>query len=100
MQIKKKPTDHRQGTFTAIADLIHQLTQEDKTEEDMLETIREIRNFDVTTIGDLYLTSGGRIVIDKGYGEYFTEGDKKLFTLKELKSGIKLQDFKNKICSL
>lgn len=53
--------------------------------------------------GDLYLTSGGRIVLDDGWGEtYIHEGekfsvDRKLFSLTELTDGIKLGDFLKRI---
>lgn len=52
--------------------------------------------------GTLYLTSGGRFVLDKGWGEYFAKawGDKPMFTLSELTSGIKKKVFINKIIKL
>ena len=79
-------TEHREGTLIAFVDLIHELTDleygKDKElpEDDRIEKcskiLRKIRSFDITTIGDLYLTNGGRIVLDKGYGEYFGEGER------------------------
>lgn len=105
MKLKKECTGHRQGTIAGIADWINEITtvqyDEELTEEQKqikIDTlIREMRIFDITTIGDLYFTSGRRIVLDKGYGEYFTDGDIKLFTLEQLKSGIHLEEFRNKI---
>lgn len=55
--------------------------------------IQELHEWNITQIGDLYWTSGGRIVLDKGYGEYFNEGDKKLFTLEELTVGMDADKF-------
>jgi hypothetical protein len=86
--------NHRQGTMIAMIDLIQEMINTED-EDRMLELKHEIRKFDVTTIGDLYLTTGGRIVLDKGYGEYFTKGDKKIFTLQELTSGMKYGVFMN-----
>jgi len=41
--------------------------------------------------GSLWLTSGGRVVLDNHNGEYFEEPyDKRLMTKAELKSGIKV----------
>jgi len=51
--------------------------------------------------GILYLTSGGRIVQDCGWGEYFTQPyDKPLFTLDELRRGITPKEFIKKIIEL
>ncbi len=55
--------------------------------------MRELRSFDVTEIGNLYLTSGGRVVLDRGYGEYFNKSDKVIFTLEELMSGMPYEKF-------
>lgn len=117
---RKKPEDSRYGTMIRFIDAVQSLVmlQYDKElllpqrEGDymsieynpkviakMLEIMKELRTFDVTTIGDLYLTTGGRIVLDKGCGEYFTKGDRKIYTLKELTTGIQFKDFKDKINS-
>ena len=42
-------------------------------------------------------TSGGRIVLDKGYGEYFNSSDKKLFSLEELIRGMDAEKFIKKL---
>jgi len=99
--------NHREGTLIAFMDLVHELTDmdfsskgditEDQKTMKRDEIIKKIRIFDITTIGNLYLTSGGRIVLDNGYGEYFTEADQLLFTPEELKSGIKLNKFMEKL---
>lgn len=47
--------------------------------------------------GDLYFTTGGRIVLDKGYGEYFTKGDKVLFTRDELHTGVSAEKFLERV---
>jgi hypothetical protein len=103
-------TKHRDGTLIAFVDLIHEITdithgdgqdlKDDVKADKFNEITGKIRSFDITTIGDLYLTSGGRIVLDKGYGEYFDAGDKKLFTLKELKSGVSPKEFRDKLDAL
>lgn len=81
---RKTPTEDRQGTLVKLVDLIQELLETaSKTDElgyvvdkEKLWTLtKELRCFDSTTIGDLYLTSGGRVVLDKGYGEYFNETD-------------------------
>ena len=61
------------------------------------EELRILRTHFITNYGNLYLTSGGRIVLDRGYGEYFNESDKVLFSLEELKDGIKLETFLKRI---
>ena len=114
---RKKPTEHRQGTLIKLVDAIQELIELrygeklyiniDKEGDDLipnpevfdkiLEVTKELRCFDITTIGNLYLTSGGRVVLDKGYGEYFNEGDKTIFTLDELKSGIEYNKFKKRL---
>ena len=43
--------------------------------------------------GTLYLTSGGRIVIDCGWGEYFNTGDTPICTLDELRLGFYPEQF-------
>ena len=81
MKLRNECVSHRQGTLVGIADWIQEITHvqyDDDLNEEQKDIkidnlIREMRNFDITTIGDLYLTSGGRIVLDKGYGEYFMD---------------------------
>lgn len=57
----------------------------------------KLRKILITDIEDLYLTSGGRIVLDHGYGEYFNSSDSILFTKEELRCGIKPERFIEKI---
>ena len=106
---RKKPTEYRGGTIIKIIDLIHEMVEVTshtdelgyvKDKNKLSELTKEIRCFDITTIGDLYLTSGGRVVLDKGYGEYFTKGDEKIFTLEELTKGINYDEFIEKIKSI
>ena len=111
---KMTPRSHRQGTFIDILDkmnkvinLSNSIKLASNTEgsvfydqdhiENLIDKLRDLREIDITTIGDLYLTAGNRIVLDKGYGEYFTSGDSKLFTLEELKQGIPYDKFKKTI---
>jgi len=108
LKSRLKPTDHRQGQLVKLVDAIQELV-ELKHHKDlfvgkdfsynpeivnkMLEIFDELRTWDITEVGDLYLTTGGRVVIDKGYGEYFTDGDTKIFTRAELQSGMKYDKF-------
>jgi len=106
---RKKPIDHRQGNLVKIVDLIQRFAEiqhekdfwkfdpdnhfddgeiNPKYMDELQDMMREMRLFDITEIGNLYLTSGGRIVLDKGWGEYFNDGDKVVFTLEELVSGM------------
>lgn len=118
---RKEPTGHRQGKLVKFVDTIHALTKLMSSEEKlvvadkddiygdryvynpqlmekMIEIIREIDSFDKTEHGDLYLTSGGRIVLDKGYGEYFNDsGDTVVLSLEQLGKGVKLEVFKEMI---
>jgi len=114
---RKKPTDHRQGNLVKLVDAIQRLTsirhEEDfiifdgdmassghfnqKYQDEIEDIITELNMFDITEIGNLYLTSGGRVVLDKGWGEYFNEGDKVLFTLDELKHGMPLKTFMERL---
>ena len=109
---RKKPTDHRQGKLVKLLDLIQRFSnmyhddnyydiekeQISKEHQDELDDMmRELRNFDITEIGNLYLTSGGRIVLDKGWGEYFNEADTMIFTLDELTQGMPYKKFLDKI---
>ncbi len=111
MERIKKPNDHRQGKLIRLVDNIQALLElrhkkdfvisdggEDfrynpEIIEEMLKFMDSLRNFDITELGNLYLTSGGRVVIDKGYGEYFNGGDKVICTLDELETGIELRKF-------
>jgi hypothetical protein len=114
---RKKPTEHRQGTLVRFVDAIQRLYkirhEEDfivfdgdmmssghvnqKYQDEIDDILLELNTFDITEIGNLYLTSGGRVVLDKGYGEYFNEGDKVLFTLDELIHGMRYEDFLEKL---
>ena len=102
---KLTPTSHRQGSLVDLLDKIRfiidfgssipvEISNDNSATfnqayiEKMTEKLKELREFDITAIGDLYLTTGGRVVLDRGYGEYFTEKDIKLFTLSALKQGI------------
>jgi len=112
LKTRKKPTDHRQGQLVKLLDLMQRFStiqhEKDffdstveqvnpKYQEEIEDMMRELRNFDITEIGNLYLTSGGRMVLDKGYGEYFNKNDKVIFTLKELTSGMRYEDFMDKL---
>jgi hypothetical protein len=116
---RKKPTDHRQGNLIKIIDLIQRFEEiqhekdfwqfeeqyddghiNPKYLDELQDMMRELRLFDITEIGNLYLTSGGRIVLDKGWGEYFGEGDTVIFTLEELISGMPYDKFIKKLHKL
>ena len=88
----KKPKEHRQGTLIDLVDAIQKLIDiqyddnilidkgasfeyNPKVVDKMVDELKKLRMFDITKIGDMYLTSGDRIVLDKGYGEYFTDND-------------------------
>lgn len=112
---RKKPTDHRQGKLVRLVDAIQRLNEihhEDeyiiyegtdkfhynqKYADEIDDITRELNLFDITDIGNLYLTSGGRIVLDQGWGEYFNESDKVIFTLKELTNGMSYENFLKRI---
>jgi len=108
---RKKPTEHRQGNIIKLADFIQRFAEmrhekdfyddecniTDKYQCKLDGMMKEIHLFDISEIGNLYLTSGGRVVLDKGWGEYFTKGDKKIFSLKELTSGMKYDEFIRRI---
>ena len=109
---RKKPTEHRQGKLVKLLDLVQRFSnmyhdddfydiereQISKEHQDELDDMmRELRKFDITEIGNLYLTSGGRVVLDKGYGEYFNDSDKVIFTLDELTHGMSYEVFKKRI---
>jgi len=118
---RKKPTDYRSGVLVKLFDLMQRFSEmyheEDywifdkddrfdeghinpKYQNEIDDMMRELRLFDITEIGNLYLTSGGRIVLDKGWGESFNESDRAIYTLKELTSGIPLNKFIDKINKL
>ena len=109
---RKKPTEHRQGKLVKLLDLVQRFSnmyhdddfydiereQISKEHQDELDDMmRELRKFDITEIGNLYLTSGGRVVLDKGYGEYFNDSDKVIFTLDELTHGMPYEVFKKEL---
>lgn len=115
---RKKPTDHRQGKLVKLVDCIQRLTaiqHEDnfwifkekdpsdaghmnpKYADELQDIMRELLLFDSTEIGDLYLTSGGRVVLDKGSGEYFNEADTVIYTRNEITKGIPYEVFIRKI---
>jgi hypothetical protein len=118
---RKKPTDHRQGKLIRLVDAIQRLTaipHEDdywiynkddiedsghinpKYADEMDDILRELNVFDIYTFGNLYLTAGERVVLDKGCVEYFNETDTVLFTLKEITSGIPYDRFMEKMKSI
>lgn len=119
-KIRKKPTERREGILIQLVDTIQELINlrysgdlyiaTDKGGDNLipnpeflnniLEAIEELRSFDITTIGNLYLTSGGIVVLDKGYGEYFNESDKLIFTLDSLKLGIKYDKFMKRLLEI
>ena len=115
---RKKPTEHRQGTLIRLVDAIQRFTEiqheddfwlfdkDDRFDEgkmnpkyvnEIQDLMKEIRQFDIIEYGNLYLTSGGRIVLDKGYGEYFNDSDKVIYTLNELTRGTPAKQFLKKI---
>jgi len=113
---RKTPTARREGKLVRLVDTIQRLTnikyekdywifgdQHDdgrinpKYLAEIQEIHNELRTFDITDIGHLYLTSGGRIVLDKGYGESFDDSDTVLFTLDELITGMSAEDFISKV---
>jgi len=121
LRVRKKPTDHRQGTLVRLVDAIQRLIDiqheeafivykqdvhldmghmNPKYEDEIEDIMRELLLFDVIEIGDLYLTCGGRVVLDKGCGEYFNETDKVLYTQKELTAGIPYEDFVDKLIKM
>jgi len=117
---QKHPREHREGRMIELVDTIQELIHlqyqknliiqdgeclddykyNPEVIEKIIDKLKVLRLFDITIIGNLYLTSGGRVVIDQGYGEYFNESDKVIFTLEELKIGIKYADFVKRIKEL
>ena len=49
---------------------------------------------------NLYLTPLNRVVLNKGWGEYFFKDDRIIFTKLELESGISLKIFKKRLKEL
>ena len=109
---RKKPTEHRQGTLIRLVDTIQRFAEiqhendfwlfdkgkmNPKYVDEIQDLMKELRQFDIVEYGNLYLTSGGRIVLDKGYGEYFGDSDKVIYTLDELTRGIHAKQFLKKI---
>lgn len=113
---RKKPTDHRQGTLVKLVDAIQRFTEirheddfwilEDRFDDghinpryidEIQDIMKELQLFDDTEIGDLYLTSGGRVVVDQGWGESFGTRDQVIFTLKELTTGMPYDVFVKKL---
>ena len=110
----KKPTESRQGTLIDLVDAIQKLIhiQYDKdltidrgsyfdynpeVIKKMLDELKKLRMFDITKIGDMYLTTGDRVVLDRGYGEYFGTSDIVLFKLEELMTGMNSTTFITRI---
>lgn len=114
---RKKPTEHRQGTLIRLVDAIQRFTEiqhekdfwlfdehkrfsgkmNPKYIDEIQNLMNEIGDFDIVKYGNLYLTSGDRVVLDKGYGEYFGDSDKIIYTLDELTQGIPAKQFLKKI---
>lgn len=107
MKDRKKPEAYRAGNLVKILDLFQRFANirhekdfyntdvdqiNKKYQDELEEMMMELRAFDITEIGNLYLTTGGRVVLDKGYGEYFSP-EEQVFTLKEITSGIPLDKF-------
>ena len=111
---RKKPKDNRYGQAQRLVDAVQELialkseaynvaddddgpymrtVYNTETMEKMLSILNELRSWDVTKNGSLYLTGGGRVVLDKGYGEYFGDGDTELLGLGQLHSGMQLDKF-------
>ena len=115
---RKKPTEHREGKLVNLVDLLQRLTSirfeegyyvvdgdgdfhyNQKYADEVDSILKELHDFDITEIGNLYLTSGGRVVLDKGYGECFNDSDTVIFTLDELKCGMNYDTFKKRIDKL
>ena len=58
------------------------------------------RGIKMSDIGNIYLTNGNRIVLNKGSGEYFDETDILLFTQEQLTKGIPFTTFMRKMNKL
>lgn len=117
---RKKPTEHRQGTLVKLVDAIQRLYEirhekdfyvfdgdmassgyiNPKYQEEIEDILKELNMFDITEIGNMYLTSGGRVVLDRGWGEYFDESDRVLFTLDELVHGMSKKKFMERLNKL
>lgn len=107
MKDRKTPTSHRSGHLVKLLDFLQRFASihyekdfydsdaeqiNKKYQNELEDMMIELRRYDITEIGDLYLTTGGRVVLDKGYGEYFSDSER-IFTLKEITSGIPLDKF-------
>jgi len=111
MKDRKSPEEYRAGNLVKILDLLQRFAEmrhekdfydvdaftiTEKYQSELEDMMMELRTFDITEIGDLYLTTGGRVVLDKGYGEYFSD-EERIFTYKEITSGIPLDVFLQKL---
>lgn len=74
-----------------------QLALDEAKVDDLRTMVEELRCWSITEVGDLYLTSGGCVVLDKGYGEYFTEADEVLFSRDELHTGVPADRFLERV---
>lgn len=115
LEQRKGVKEYRAGQAQRFLDAVHALVEitnakgfitfdkednahyDSQSIEDIIKILYELRRWDIGKVGDLYLTSGGRVVLDKGYGEYFTEGDTKLFAREELHSGIRFDEFMKRL---
>ena len=118
---RQKPTAHRQGKLVRLVDCIQRLAEiqyddnfwifkekerfdeghmNPKCADEVQDIMRELRAFDSTEIGDLYLTAGGRIVLDRGCGESFNDSDTVIFTRGELTNGMAANAFLKKVANL
>ena len=121
LDCRKKPTEHRQGKIIRFADAIQELInlQYDKNTiriigegancdfeynkewvEKISKILKELRLFDITEIGDLHYTCSGRVVLDRGYGEYFHSGDTVIFKRNEMFTGVDGKEFLKRIKKL
>lgn len=69
----------------------------DQEIDEVENILDELRSFDITEVGSLYLTPKKRVVLDKGYGEYFTDADIELFSKEELHNGINVEKFEQRL---
>lgn len=117
MKTRKDVKEYRSGNLVDLVDAIQRFTDiqhekdfwlfgksmhdegamNPKYQDELHDIMGELQLFDITKIGNLYLTSGGRIVLDKGWGEYFGDGDTTIFTLDELTSGMNVKSFFKKV---
>lgn len=104
---RKEASEHRQGQMQRFVDTVQTLSymrhSDDSMDENggyrsefidkIMNILKELRMWDITETGDLYLTSGGRVVLDKGWGECFGDGDRRILDLEHLHSGMEYNDF-------